>query len=397
MAQIASGQQGPDIPFSPQCTKQNLPITVGGSRDDVARCLVYDPDNELIIVGGLTKSSDFGPANTDYGFLYAVNFEGDWVWGNYFRNQTGEISQISGCELSTDGSSVVVLGTSREQVIMGVVNATSGRMNNLYSLENKEGAKRNGIVPEYKTFGAVLLDSKDYVDEKAYIYASFLMDGQQQLVKILQAIPDRTNEFPVIKYHFSMTDFSEEEIEEEFVRQKTPQYMFIHPQKGYEESYFMSGTYRGAGSIMKFYKKNGVLRWHAQLDSMTRVDAIAVWKTSKRGKFFGCGSNNYDDRGISPGLRPSDSDAWFFSMESDGQVNWLLKLAGQSTDADILLSDSCQGMVFDAKTDKIVTVVETNSPQFRVQRNNRQRDTMLLEIDLNGVIDRVISFTLGSN
>ena len=54
-------------------------------------------------------------------------------------------------------------------------------------------------------------------------------------------------------------------------------------------------------------------------------------------------------------------------------------------------------MVFDAKTDKIVTVVETNSPQFRVQRNNRQRDTMLLEIDLNGVIDRVISFTLGSN
>ena len=54
-------------------------------------------------------------------------------------------------------------------------------------------------------------------------------------------------------------------------------------------------------------------------------------------------------------------------------------------------------MVFDTKTDKIVTVVETNSPQFRVQRNNRNRDTMLLEMDINGSLAKVVSFTLGTN
>ena len=61
-------------------------MTVGGSRDDVASCVVHDPINELIIVGGTTQSNDFGPSNIDHGFLYAINYAGDWTWGNYFRN-----------------------------------------------------------------------------------------------------------------------------------------------------------------------------------------------------------------------------------------------------------------------------------------------------------------------
>ena len=92
---------------------------------------------------------------------------------------------------------------------------------------------------------------------------------------------------------------------------------------------------------MKFYKRNGILRWHAQLETMTRVNSVDFWQTSKQGKFFGCGSNDYDDRSESPGIRPSNSEAWFFSMDADGQVNWLLKLAGDPIDDDTLLSDSC--------------------------------------------------------
>lgn len=137
-------------------------MTAGGSRDDVAHCLVYDPASELIIVGGITQSSDFGPSNTENGFLYAINLDGDWVWGNYYRNATGRsISTITGCQLSSDGTQVVILGATQEQVVMGVVNATTGQMTNLYSLENKEGAKRDAEPPEYKTYGAIMLDSRD--------------------------------------------------------------------------------------------------------------------------------------------------------------------------------------------------------------------------------------------
>lgn len=109
----------------------------------------------------------------------------------------------------------------------------------------------------------------------------------------------------------------------------------------------MSGTYRGVGSVMKFYKKNSALRWHAQLDKMTRVDSIAV-RPGKRGLFFGCGQNNFEDRGVLVEDRDRTSEAWFFSMDTAGSANWMMKLAGAARDPSTL-SDSCQGMVFDAK------------------------------------------------
>ena len=76
-----------------------MAITAGGSRDDVASCLVYDPATELIIVGGTTRSSDFGPANSPYGFLFAVNMQGDWTWGNYYKNFTDAVTEITGCSM----------------------------------------------------------------------------------------------------------------------------------------------------------------------------------------------------------------------------------------------------------------------------------------------------------
>jgi hypothetical protein len=42
-------------------------------------------------------------------------------------------------------------------------------------------------------------------------------------------------------------------------------------------------------------------------------------------------------------------------------------------------------------------VIETTSPQFRVKRSGKQKDTMLLEIATSGALEKVISFTLGSN
>ena len=103
-------------------------MTVGGARDDVASCLVYDPANELLIVGGHTRSNDFGPANSPHGFLYAINLAGDWTWGNYFYNQTQSVQAITGCQLSSDGASIVALGSSRDQVVMLVLDGANGRV-----------------------------------------------------------------------------------------------------------------------------------------------------------------------------------------------------------------------------------------------------------------------------
>ena len=162
------------------------------------------------------------------------------------------------------------------------------------------------------------------------------------------------------------------------------------------QSIYMSGTFSGLGSVMKFYKKNAALRWHAQLNTMTQVNAIALHPTRRKGHFFGCGANRPADRGQDVNQRSSESEAWFFSMDSDGEISWQISLSGSALGSN-LNSDSCEGITFDTRVESLVTVIETTSPQFRVKRSGKQKDTMLLEIATSGALEKVISFTLGSN
>ena len=134
---------------------------------------------------------------------------------------------------------------------------------------------------------------------------------------MLQAVPDRTNEFPDIKFHYALSNRAAEDGEdEEFVRKMRPQYLFQMPDED-QDAFYVSGTYRGTGAITKYYKRNAAMRWHAQLDRMTRVDAIAV---RNPGTIFGCGQNNYEDRLVAASERERDSEAWIFKMDADGEA-----------------------------------------------------------------------------
>ena len=174
--------------------------------------------------------------------------------------------------MSSNGESVIILGTTDYQVVMGVVNGKTGKISFLYGLEEKG---RSEELPSYSTFGAVMLDSNDGGDGKAYLYTSFLMEERQQLVKISQAVPDRSNEFPELQYHYSFVERTSVIAGDDRSR-SVPQFMFSFDTNDRDrDSFYISGTYRGVGSIMKFYKRNAALRWHAQLDMMTSVAAIA--------------------------------------------------------------------------------------------------------------------------
>jgi len=88
---------------SERCLQNTFPITAGGFADEKASCMVYDPVNDLLIMGGRTVSDDFGPATTQHGFLYAVNLEGDYKWGRFYYN-TSSINDITGCKMSSDNT-----------------------------------------------------------------------------------------------------------------------------------------------------------------------------------------------------------------------------------------------------------------------------------------------------
>ena len=139
-------------------------------------------------------------------------------------------------------------------------------------------------------------------------------------------MPDQTNEFPQIDYHYRLLN-DEDSQDGDLTR---PQLLFTLPDDS-EDSFFITGSYRGKASIMKMYKKNAALRWHASLDMMTRLDAIAPREPSRSGQFFGCGSNFYGDLGTSVGDRPAHSEAWIFYMDSDGDMKWSMEMSGVTT------------------------------------------------------------------
>ena len=93
------------------CSEDIWPVYAGGSKgSEKVTCFVYDPLNQLIIVGGVTTSEDFAPAPNEHGYLFALDLSGNWKWGNFFYNVSFAISAIDGCRLSSDGSSVSVMG-----------------------------------------------------------------------------------------------------------------------------------------------------------------------------------------------------------------------------------------------------------------------------------------------
>jgi hypothetical protein len=92
---------------------QNVwPIFAGGSSKEMVNCFAYHPETDLIIVGGNTTSSDFGPGN-EHGYLYALDMDGNFKWGRFFYNVSYAVSDISGCQLASDGESLAVLGMGK--------------------------------------------------------------------------------------------------------------------------------------------------------------------------------------------------------------------------------------------------------------------------------------------
>lgn len=62
------------------------------------------------------------------------------------------------------------------------------------------------VTPDYKTFGAIYYDKKDYFNGKPYYYVSFLMDKKLEMVKM--EAPTTESGKPRIEWAYEFYDFS---------------------------------------------------------------------------------------------------------------------------------------------------------------------------------------------
>jgi len=77
---------------------------------------------------------------------------------------------------------------------------------------------------------------------------------------------------PVMDWSFSFDNYATTTVTSDYYRRKDP--VFIHDCPTDLSSFYLSGYYQGAGSIMKFQKRNAKLRWWLSFPKMTRINSV---------------------------------------------------------------------------------------------------------------------------
>ena len=178
----AQDESATALELSDVCKWKLFPIFAGGTSKEHVNCFIYDPNTELIIVGGNTTSEDFAPAANDHGFMYAIDLEGNWQWGKFFYNVSYAVSDISGCQLNSDRSSLTIFGMGNSQPLLIDMDTTDGSIEKFMSFDHTLASDDN--VPTYKTYGGLYHDMRDPTDYKEYFYLSFLMDLKIEFLKV---------------------------------------------------------------------------------------------------------------------------------------------------------------------------------------------------------------------
>ena len=329
------------------CLRNTFPVMSGGSKDETMKCLVFDEVNEQIIVGGSTLSNDYGPSLSQTGFMYAVDLAGNWRWGNYYFSSSA-ITDITGCSLSTDKQQTVVMGISLGKPVLLTLNNVDGRATNVIQATANQTPQ-----PTIRTFGAVLFDNANPRLPSSF-YFSYIAAEKLMISSIMEQDTSRSN------WNYEFEDLSVVQESNDFYRKKLPLLLTENP-LGDQSTFLLGGQYRGAGTLMHFHKRNGLLKQATQIDAITRVQAVV--STNHPQFFMGCGQNNFSDRSRSVGS--VDNEAWIFRVNDLGSVEWMRKIAGDKPTGGSRASDNCIGLSFNAEDGLTTALIQTMSPQLR--------------------------------
>lgn len=153
------------------CSYKMFPIFAGGSKTEEVRAVEVDPISQYIFVGGKTDSSNFAPAENPHGYVYAVNSNGDWMWGQFFYNVSYAVSQIDGIMMSQNNTVVNCFGQANNKPIIMNLNKAKGQIQKFFTIDPMEPRKPT----VYQTYQGLHFEEKNSEDGQAYYYLTFQM------------------------------------------------------------------------------------------------------------------------------------------------------------------------------------------------------------------------------
>lgn len=383
------GSMAPQV--AAQCGEAVWPIYAGGSagNEDV-RCFLFDPIEQLIIVGGVSSSEDFAPAPNDHGYLFALDLQGNWRWGSFFYNVSYAVSQIDGCQLSSDGTSIAVMGIGNAQPLMMDLNTKDGSFNRFISLEYIETS--DSVVPQYENYGAIYYDKRDFRDFQPYFYSAFIKDDVMFMLRVADGA------VLGVDWNYSFQDYSASEVSSNpLLNKKEPHFIVADPKT--QSALYLIGRYRGNGSVIRFNKRDGQVRWHAQFNQMSRIHSFS--QSSNDDDLFVCGDYQPNEVTDTEPYTGSNVEfrAVFARMKNDGDVSWIITATGKHPSydgTDYMDQDKCMGISYNKNNERIAVVIQGKMTEVRPSYKGDYYDTILVLLDEAGSTNKVVVVTQGS-
>jgi hypothetical protein len=358
---------------------------VGGTDNEYVNCLAYDPSTEIIIMAGNTTSTYFAPAANDHGFVVGIDIDGNWQWGKFFYNVSYAVSTISGCRMSSDGTSLSLYAMSNAQPVVMDINTRDGYINKFFSMEWT--ATTADTTPTFLTYSALYYDKQDFYDNFQYIYQAFLMDSKVYMARTLMS----TNT-PVIDWSYEFYDYSSDEGTDKD-RRKDPQTIHLDPKDN--EVFYLSGRFQGYASVMKFQKRNGKMDWWAQFKQLTSIRSVA--EVPNDSIFYGCGDywENEDVANVADLATQAIYSAGVFKMTEKGRIKWFMKLTGTNPTTGQPNQDRCYGLSVDERTQYVTALMQVKASQLRDRSFGRGNfyDTVLWRFDSTGRYNNAVQIT----
>lgn len=356
--------------LSSSCKEKLFPVTSGGSKDEKVSCTFHDKVNDLIIVAGNSTSEDYAPAANDHAFAYALDMDGNWVWGKFFYNVSFAISTISGCTVDANGN-VVFLGMGNQVPVIMELAPKDGQVLKFVSFD-KIGSTDTSM-PWYGTYGAIYHDIKDEDDQQPYYYAAFVMENALQMLKVNSATYE-------IKWNYQYK-YEGDTTNNEWKQKKIPG--FLHQDPRDNTRMYLLGQQNHRASVIKFQKRDMTVDWLLEVidpttTAATRATALATSSQSAMNEIYGYvqppESNQIYACGYAwdnPRLEKTRT-ASMFQMDDEGDITVLYTFgdAASSTNVPNTPADVCRAVAYDDTNQEVLFALEVTSRSLRPDYND---------------------------
>jgi len=202
----------------------------------------------------------------------------------------------------------------------------------------------------------------------------------------------------MIDWNFQFNEYTAAEIAANKLL-KLKQANFILPDPKQTSALYLVGRYRGLGSVIRFNKRDGTVRWHAQFNKMSRINSVS--QSANDDDIFICGDYQPNEK---TDVEPYDSKVLYKAtmarLKDDGDVSWIITASGRHPLYDNGVTynhqDKCMAITYYKEKEQLAVIIQGKMSEVRPNYKGNYYDTILVQMDSGGTAQKVVVITQGS-